>query len=313
MSPRLHACVLRHLPILALAAAPLLPACASPGPQGFPTPDAAAMALADAARANSERQLIELFGPQAEDLVGSGDPVADANVRARFAELYDQKHEIVVDPSTGRATIEVGPEDWPFPVPLERGSSGQWVFDIAAGAQEIIDRRVGRNELSTIETCRAVCDAQHDYAQLALPDKPAGDYAQRFLCSAPGRHDGLYWPAQSGEPDSPLGPLVADAQKEGYSKSKGGEAQPFHGYFYRMLTAQGANAPGGERSYLADGHMTLGFALIAYPAEYGRSGVMSFLVNENGIVYEADLGDDTADIAADMAAYDPDERWMPCE
>ncbi|HEX5011401.1 MAG TPA: DUF2950 domain-containing protein [Planctomycetota bacterium] len=302
-----------RLPTLALALAPWLAACASPGPQGFPTPDAAAMALADAARANSERQLIELFGRQAEDLVGSGDPVADANVRARFAELYDQKHEIVVDPSTGRATIEVGPENWPFPVPLARDASGQWAFDIAVGAEEIVDRRVGRNELSTIETCRAVCDAQHDYVQMALPDKPAGDYAQRFLCSAPGRHDGLYWPAQSGEPDSPLGPLVADAQKEGYSKSKGPAAQPFHGYFYRMLTSQGPNASGGARSYVLDGHMTQGFALIAYPAEYGRSGVMSFLVSENGIVYEADLGDETEKLAAEMTAYDPDEPWMPCE
>ena len=308
----MHAFALRRLPILALALAPLLAACAAPGPQGFATPDAAAKALADAARANSEPQLLALVGPEAEHLVGSADPVEDANARARFAELYDQKHTIVMDPSADRATLEVGPEDWPFPVPLVK-EGGQWVFDAAAGAEEIINRRVGRNELFTIESCRAVCDAQREYAALKLPDKMAGEYAQRFLCSAPGKHDGLYWPAEPGQPESPLGPLVAEAQKEGYTKSKGSEPQPFHGYFYRMLTAQGPYAPGGERSYVVDGHMTQGFALIAYPAEYGSSGVMSFIASTNGIVYEADLGDETAEIAADMPTYDPDERWTPCD
>jgi len=311
----MHTFILHRLPTLALALAPLLGACASPGPapQGFATPEAAAKALADAARANSEAQLLALVGAQDADLVGSGDPVEDANVRARFAELYDQKHTIDMDASGGRATIEVGPDQWPFPMPLVKDARGQWAFDAAAGAEEIIDRRVGRNELATIETCRAVCDAQREYRDLELADKGLGEYAQRFLCSAPGKHDGLYWPAEPGQPVSPLGPLVADAQKEGYSKSKDAQPQPFHGYFYRMLTAQGPYAPGGERSYLVDGHMTQGFALIAYPAEYGSSGVMSFLVNANGIVYQADLGDETAVIAGDMPAYDPDERWTPCE
>lgn len=306
----MHTFTLRLAPV-ALAA--LLAACASTPPQSWPSPDAAAKALADAARANSHEKLQALFGEDAADLVGSGDEVDDANTRARFVELYDSKHKLVIDPQGASASLEIGPDGWPFPVPLVKDLRGRWAFDPEAGAQEIIDRRVGRNELSTIETCRAICDAQREYAAMALEGKVAGEYAQRFLSSEAGKRDGLFWPSKDGAPESPLGELVAQAQEEGYSRAEHGEPQPFHGYFYRMLTAQGPNAPGGEASYLADGRMTRGFALIAYPAEYGSSGVMSFLVCSNGIVYEADLGDDTDDIARDMEAYDPGEIWMPCE
>ena len=299
---------LAGLPLVALLAA-----CASTPPQSHTSPDAAAKALADAARANSSEQLQLLFGDDAAELVGSGDAVDDANVRALFVELYDSRHKIVIDAAGNTATLEIGRDAWPFPVPLVKDLRGRWAFDTEAGAQEIIDRRVGRNELSTIETCRAICDAQREYAALQLEGKVAGEYAQRFLCSGAGKHDGLYWPDAAGGVESPLGELVAQAQEEGYTKSADDEPQPFHGYFYRMLSAQGPSAPGGEASYLADGRMTRGFAVIAYPAEYGSSGVMSFLVCANGIVYEADLGEDTADIARDVEAYDPDERWMPCE
>jgi hypothetical protein len=299
-------------PSLALALAPLLAAgCASP-PQSFPSPDAASKALADAARANSDEAFEKLFGGDTADLVGSGDPVEDTNMRARFAELYDSKHGLDGAPDAGRMTLMIGPDEWPFPMPIVRDEKGQWHFDAAAGAEEIIDRRVGRNELSTIESCRAVCDAQREYAALKLDGKLAGEYARRIL-STPGKHDGLFWPPAEGQPESPLGPLVAEAQAEGYTKSASGEPQPYHGYFYRVLTAQGGSAPGGAADYVVDGHMTRGFALVAWPAEYGSSGVMSFIACANGIVFQADLGEDTDKIAKAMSAYDPDERWAPCD
>jgi len=309
--------VLRIIGALAvLGAAALAPGCVSARPEAFDSPDAAASALAVAIRDGSDARLLEIFGPEAEDLVSSGDEVADRNLRQSFLELYDQQHALErEEPWT--ATLVVGPDDWPFPLPLVQDDDGRWSFDVEAGREEIIDRRVGRNELATIETCRAVVDAQRDYAAMQWPGKPPGEYAQRFLSAAgpeSGQRDGLYWPTAEGEPPSPLGELVADAQAEGYALA--GERagpQPLHGYLYRMLTAQGPAAPGGRASYLVGGRLTRGFAVVAYPVEYGNSGVMTFLVGANGIVYEADLGEDTARAAVAMTEYDPDARWSPCD
>jgi hypothetical protein len=297
-----------------LACALLLAAgCASAPPRAFPSPEAAAEALAQAARADSEPELQAIFGGEAEDLVGTGDPVDDANVRARFVELYDEQHKLALQEGGARATLDIGPDAWPFPVPLVKGAGGQWSFDAEAGAEEIVNRRIGRNELATIETCRAICDAQREYAAMKLEGKLDGEYAQRILSSSPEHRDGLFWPAAAGGPESPLGELVARAQDEGYARSESGEAQPYHGYFYRVLDAQGPNAPGGACSYLDGEHMTRGFAVLAWPAQYGSSGVMSFIVCANGLVYEADLGEKTAELAHAMKHYDPDERWTPCD
>jgi len=297
---------------LAIASGALLAGCAATGGTRYPSPDAAVTALAQAVRSDSTATLGEIFGPQADELISSGDDVEDRNRRQRFLELYDQGHHLEQDES-GTATLVVGPDDWPFPVPLV-SEVGSWTFDTEAGLDEVINRRIGTNELFTIETCRAIVDAQREYAALGHDGQPAGAYARRFLSRDPPGHDGLYWPTGPDEPPSPLGLLVADAQAEGYTIPSGEHApQPFHGYLYRMLAAQGPNAPGGAADYTADGRMTRGFAVVAWPVEYGNSGVMSFLVGANGIVYQADLGDDTARVAGSMEVYDPDPRWTICD
>lgn len=306
MSPRSLAAPL----VLLLAAG-----CASSAAR-YPTPDAAVAALAQAVRSDSTEQLVQLFGADAAELLSSGDDVADRNQRARFLELYQQGHHLAHE-EPGSATLIIGPDDWPFPVPVVQERNGAWAFDSEAGLEEIVNRRIGRNELDTIETCRAIVDAQREYAALNLPGKPAGQYARRFLsqpgASAAGVRDALYWPTQPGEPPSPLGALVADAQAEGYSLPESGATRPYHGYVYRMLTAQGAFAPGGRRSYLVDERLTGGFAVVAYPVEYGNSGMMTFIVNANGFVYESDLGDDTARIAGTMTEFDPGPSWFVSE
>ena len=237
----------------------------------------------------------------------SGDPVMDQRSREVFLVAYGERAALMEDGPT-RRMLYIGNEDWPFPIPLVK--DGQtWRFDTAAGAQEILARRIGRNELSTIKVCQVYVDAQNEYAAAPHDFQPSGVYAQRFL-SSPGKHDGLYWRSEGFEDQSPLGQFAADAAAEGYHRTPGhsaGGPAPFHGYLFRILSAEGsAESP---RSYIVDGQMRKGFALVAYPAEYGVSGMMSFIVNQDGLVYEKDLGADTAAVAVKISRYDPADGW----
>lgn len=277
-------------------------------PMHFETPDAAALELIDAAAADGRDALLGVLGTALDELV-SGDPVADAQDRQDFVELAREAASIE-DETDDSALLVIGPNDWPFPIPLARDADG-WYFDTAAGIEELLDRRIGLNELTAIATARAFVDAQMEY----LAADPDGDgkrsYADR-LWSGEGKRDGLYWPSADGEPDSPMGPLVADAVDEGYAiRGEDEGPRPYHGYFFKILKAQGPNAPGGARGYVEDGRLTGGFGLLAWPASYGNSGIMSFQVNQRGIVYQADLGEDTADKAAAIDAYSLGNDWEP--
>jgi hypothetical protein len=205
--------------------------------------------------------------------------------------------------------MEVGPQDWRLPIPIVKENDG-WRFDTKEGVEEYLDLRIGRNELHTIATMRAYVDAQYEYASRNPTGDKVPQFAQRFKCSE-GKKDGLYWPAAAGEPESPLGPLAAQAAEEGYFKTRSAQPTPYHGYIYRILTAQGAHVPGGAMSYIVNGRMTRGFGLLAYPASYGHSGIMTFMVNQRGIVYQKDLGESTPALAQRITAYDPDDSWTP--
>ena len=272
--------------------------------QAFKSPDEAAAALAAAVKSGAKADMLKVLGAGGEDIVSSGDEVADAEGRNKFTSAYDAKHSVKVDGK--KASLIVGPDDFPFPVPLVQTKTG-WEFNTDEGRREILFRRIGRNELDTIQTCLAFVDAENEYA-----DKDHGDgvgaYAQRIV-STPGKQDGLYWKSEAN--DSPLGELAAGAAAEGYKA--GGEPQPYHGYYYRILTGQGQSAPGGALSYVIKGKMIGGFALIAWPAEYGNSGVMTFIVNHAGAVYQKDLGKDTEAVAGRMMWFDPDRGWTKLE
>jgi hypothetical protein len=271
--------------------------------QQYKTPDEAAKALIDAAKAADRPALMRVLGPDSAEIVSSGDEVADASARKRVVEAYDTKHQVVME-GADKAVLVIGNEDWPFPIPLVR-RDGIWRFDTAAGRDEILFRRIGRNELNAIQASLAYVDAQHEYAEKGVGGN--GVYAQRIV-SQPGKKDGLYWPTQSGEDESPLGDLAAAASAAGYRA--GQERAPYHGYYYKILTRQGANAPGGALDYIARGKMIGGFALVAYPAEYRNSGVMTFVVNHQGSIYQKDLGPDTARVASGMTAFNPDSTWQ---
>jgi hypothetical protein len=272
--------------------------------QSFSNPDDAASALAAAVKSGVKQDMLKVLGADGEDIIDSGDDVADADARGKFVSAYDAGHSVKVDGK--KATLIIGGDDFPFPIPLVHNKTG-WEFDTDAGRQEILYRRIGRNELDTIKTSLAFVDAEDEYA-----DKDRGDgvgvYAQRIV-SNPGKKDGLYWPSDNN--DSPLGQLAADASAEGYKA--GSEPQPYHGYYYRILTQQGASAPGGAMSYIVKGKMIGGFALVAYPADYGNSGVMTFIVNHAGTVYQKDLGEDTAARVKSMTSFDPDKTWTKVE
>src|SRR5262245_60459400 len=270
--------------------------------QSFKTAQEAADALVSAAKTGDRKAVLTVLGRDGADIVSSGDPVADASARNRVIEAYDAKHQVVME-GTDKAVLIIGREDWPFPIPLVRKDS-TWRFNTAAGREEIFYRRIGRNELSAIQACLAYVDAQQEYADQGVAGN--GVYAQRIV-SRPGKKDGLYWPAQPGEDESPLGELAASAAAEGYRV--GQQRAPYHGYYYKVLTRQGPNAPGGTLDYIVRGRMIGGFALVAYPAEYRNSGVMTFIVNHQGNVYEKDLGPNTARIAAGMTAFNPDNTW----
>ena len=271
--------------------------------QRFSTPEAAVDALAKAARSGDGKTIVTILGPGSEDLVSSGDPVADANRRQEYLAAYDAGHRIVTEAGKG-ATLIVGPNDWPFPIPMVQ-RDGQWIFDVAAGREEILARRIGENELSTMKALLAYYDAQNDYADMFKSKSGQAVYAQRVV-SSPGKKDGLYWPTSGNEQPSPLGEAVAAATQRGY---RPGAGEPFFGYYYKVLTRQGPAAPGGAIDYIAKGDMIGGFAAVAYPAEYGNSGIMTFMINHNGDIYEKDLGEGTARIASRITSFNPDDTW----
>jgi len=276
----------------------------------FATPEDAVVALVDANKAGDVNALRALFGPQGEKLLDSGDPVIDQRGREVFLVAYMEKAALMTVSPTG-AVLYVGNEEWPFPIPLVK--QGQtWRFDTAAGAQEILYRRIGRNELTTIRVCQAYVDAQQEYASSAHDGKSAGIYAQRIASTA-GKHDGLYWKSDDPEQLSPLGEFAAEAAAEGYRNVKGQPAA-YHGYIFRILTGGAADpAKAGTGSYIVDGEMRGGFALLAIPAVYGSSGVMSFMVNHSGVVYEKDLGANTATLAAKINQFKLDPGWHKVE
>jgi hypothetical protein len=286
---------------------PLAPQNANPvKAQAFPTPEAAAVALIAAARADNVADMHTILGPGSVALLYSGDPVADAQARRKFVMAYDAGHEFAPD-ARGRMILSVGDNDWPLPIPIVK-EGGLWHFDSMQGAQDLVDRRIGRNEIAAIRTSLAYVDAQKLYFSMA-GDKGRASYAER-LVSRPGRRDGLYWPTQAGEPDSPLEPLVEQAVDEGYPGANvTGKPIPYQGYYFRILRGQGDDAPGGALDYVANGRMTKGFALIAWPATYGTSGITTFEVNQDDIVFQKDLGPGTASIVAGISLFNPDLSW----
>ena len=297
-----HASSWTRLAAMTLTLVVVTLASAASAQQSFKSPEEAATALVDAARNGDRKALLTVLGRDGGDIISSGDSVADAATRASFLAAYDAKHQVATEGD--KATLVVGQDDFPFPIPLVRKKDA-WQFDAAAGREEILFRRVGRNELSAIQTALAYVDAQNEYAERGIAGN--GVYAQRIV-SRSGKKDGLYWPVQSGEEESPLGDLAAAATKEGYRA--GQQPQPYHGYYYKVLTRQGQSAPGGVLNYVVDGKMIGGFALVAYPAEYGNSGVMTFVVNHQGIVYQKDLGPRTDRAVASMQSFNPGSGWQ---
>lgn len=272
--------------------------------QRFSTPEEAVTALVAAIRTDDAREMVRILGEGGREIVISGDEVADQKTRAAFLLAYEAQHQIQKR-GTDTAELLIGRNDWPLPIPLVQ-KNGSWQFDTARGREEILYRRIGRNELAAIQVVLAYVDAQNDYAAMNPTGGKVDSYAQQFV-STPGRKDGLYWSSSANEPRSPLGELAVLATAEGYRLGEG--RTPYHGYYYRILKAQGASAPGGAVDYLVNGDMIGGFALVAYPAEYGNSGIMTFIVNNAGVVYQRDLGPKTARIAASMTTFNPDHTW----
>lgn len=307
--------MLRRLPLvlcfttaaLTWASSPIAAVSAESRQETFASPEAAVEALITTARAGQTDDIVKIFGPDGRKLVYSGDRVADKAGRDRFVSAYTKAHKIQLE-GQDKAVLVIGEEAWPFPIPLVK-QGGVWRFDTKAGEEEILDRRIGRNELNAIQVSRAIVDAQRDYAARIRASDVIVEYAQKFI-SSPGKHDGLYWPIKPGQEQSPIGPLLASARAEGYGgKDRHGKREPYHGYYYRILTRQGKDAPGGAYDYLVNGHMIGGFALVAFPAKYGVSGIMTFIVNQDGIVFQKNLGPNTAGIARRMTTFNPDKTW----
>lgn len=301
--------------MVGIAATLILAACvkqeqsqgATSGSLAFATPEEAVTALGAAAEKQDVAELRRLFGPGTDDLLSSGDDVADRAARQAFVTRFQAKNQLVSG-GPNDLMLQVGEDDWPLPIPLVK-ENGKWHFDGVAGADKVVRLRIGTNELRTIDVMRGYVDAQQEYASKGHDGLPAGIYAQRFF-SDNGKHNGLYWEARDGERESPAGPFLARATSEGYGGSQG-ENMPYHGYLYRQLTAQGGAETGGARDYIVNGKLTQGFALIAYPADYGASGIMTFIVNQDGIVWQRDLGDDTAAEVSKIQRFNPDSDWTP--
>jgi hypothetical protein len=276
--------------------------------KSFPSSEAAVKAAVTAARADDNKEMLAIFGAQAKDLISSGDAVADKQRRAQFLAAYDEKNRLATE---GEKTILiVGKNEWPFPIPVVK-SGDVWMFDTAKGKEEILNRRIGQNELNAAQVTLAYMDAQREYAGKDRDGDGVLEYARRFRSEA-GKKNGLYWETKPGEEQSPLGPLFARAQKSGYAAQGAGGGQtaaPYYGYFFKILEGQGKDAPGGAYSYVVKGNMLGGFALVAHPADYGNSGVMTFIINHDGKVFEKDLGKDTAKTASAMKEYNPDKTW----
>jgi hypothetical protein len=276
-----------------------------PGQKTFSSAEDAFNALVMAAQNNDEKAMFEILGRHGKQIVSSGDETEDANSRANFVQRYQEMHRLVKEPD-GTTVLYIGANNWPLPIPLvHKGNS--WYFDTEAGKKDILYRRIGRNELSAVRVCQELVAAQKE-----LYSMQHNEYAQKFF-SDEGQHDGLYWKAADGEPRSPIGPLVASAVAEGYAKSRDGAPTPYRGYYFHILTRQGKDAPGGAKSYIVNGKMTEGFAFVAYPAKYRSSGVMTFIVNEDGVVYERNLGRKTDVLAKAMKEYNPDSSWRKTE
>jgi len=273
--------------------------------KSFPSPEEGVRALIDAARNNDEKMLLEILGPEAKPVIDSGDPVSDRGIRERFVASYEETHSLVKS-GDDTVVLQIGKDEWPFPIPLVKESAG-WRFDTAEGKEEILNRRIGRNELDVIQVCLAYVDAQREYYRRDPDGDSLLQYAQKFA-STKGKRDGLYWETTPGEEESPFGPLAARARAEGYRRDEG-KPVPYHGYYYKILTWQGKDAPDGAYDYLVRGKMMGGFAMVAYPAQYGSSGIMTFIVNHDGVVYQKDLGPKTAQIATSMARFNPDKTW----
>jgi hypothetical protein len=307
----------RRIAVLAFAATILFAAgctksqqgAASSGPQTFASPDDASTAVHKAAKSGDSSGLLTIFGPDAAELIVSGDPVQDKAGRDKFAGQYEEMHRWR-NLTNGGEVLMIGSENYPFPFSLLKNSSGRWYFDSASAKEEILARRIGGNELATVDVLNAMSDAQIEYFSHTHDGSSVYQFAQKFVSDA-GKQNGLYWKAADDQPESPLGPLAAEASADGYGG--GTQPAPFHGYFYRMITKQGGHAQGGTKNYIVNGNMTGGFAILAYPAEYRNSGVMTLMINQDGNVYEKDLGAQTADLAKSITEFDPDDTWKPVE
>jgi Protein of unknown function (DUF2950) len=290
--------------IFLTASFPSVSAAQQPGQETFQSAEAASKAFVAAAESNDEKALLDILGPDGKQIVSSGDATQDAQNRANFARKYQQMHRLVKEP--GGTMLYVGAENWPLPIPIVNKGK-LWYFDTQAGKMEILYRRVGKNEMSTIRVCQELVAAQKEY------HSTENDVYAQQIFSDEGKHDGLYWKAAAGAPQSPIGPLVASAVAEGYDKGRNGPPTPYRGYLYHILTSQGPSAPGGAKSYIVNGKMTQGFAFVAYPAEYRSSGVMTFIVGENGVVYRKDLGKQTEATGKEMKTFNPDSTWRKDE
>ncbi len=275
------------------------------GQKTFSSARDASSALVTAAQSNDEKALLDILGPDGKQIISSGDETEDAGNRANFVQRYREMHRLVKEPD-GTVTLYIGAENWPVPIPLVN-KDDSWYFDTEAGKKEILYRRIGQNEMSTIRICQELVAAENEYHSTQQ-----NEYAQKIF-SDEGQHNGLYWKAADGEPQSPIGPLVASAVAEGYVRDQGGAPTPYRGYYYHILTRQGENGSSGAKSYIVNGKMTEGFAFVAYPADYRSSGVMTFIVNEDGNVYQKDLGKKTGTLAKAMKEYNPDSGWQKVE
>jgi hypothetical protein len=271
--------------------------------RSFSSPEEAVTSLVTAVRANDMEEMLAILGPGSRELIFSGDDVADRTGREKFLKTYDGMN-ILQKVSADKMTLCIGNDNWPLPIPIVKAGE-KWVFDAEQGKQEILNRRIGRNELHVMDVLHAYTDAQHEYASRDCCGGGMVEFAQKLI-STQGKRDGLYWDVKEGEKESPLGPLVARAAKEGYADA---DLSPFHGYYFKILKGQGKDAQGGAYDYVVKGKMLLGFALVAYPAEYGNSGVMAFIVNQEGIIYEKDLGVNTTRTAEKMKIFNPDKTW----
>ena len=304
-NPILLLLLLMLLVVLA-SAVPVLAASAKNTQKSYATAEEAVKSLVQAVRSNDTKELFAILGPGSQEIISSGDPVADKLGRERFVNLYDEKN-VIEGTDTGRAVLSLGNEDYPFPIPVVKKGK-VWRFNARAGKEELLNRRIGRNELEVIDVLRAYVDAQREYAAIDRDRDGVLEFAQKIR-STPGKKDGLYWATKEGEEESPLGPLAAKAAQEGYTK----ENTALYGYYFKVLKAQGKYADGGAFDYLVNGKMVLGFAAVAYPVQYGSSGIMTFIVNQNGIVYQKNLGKNSAKIAASMKLFNPDSSWKKVE